>query len=255
MNDLKNFELESILNIQKMALDPAVRDASQHWINTTGPHKFVYNWRWLGLPIIQLPMDVVATQEIVWATRPTVIIETGVARGGSIIFNAAQLAMLDLCEEGKASLADSRRRCIGIDIEIRKHNRDAIESHPLSPMIKLIEGSSVEDSVIDTVKSIIRPNDKILVILDSNHTHDHVKLELKKYSPLVSAGSYLIIHDTGIEYAAEGAFSNRSWGAGNNPLTAVREFLASNSNFEIDQHISRKLLITSSPDGYLRRIS
>lgn len=255
MNDLKNFALESASNIQKMALDPKVRSASQHWIDVTGPHKFAYNWRWLGLPIIQLPMDIVATQEIVWSVRPQVIIETGIARGGSVVFNAAQLAMLDLCGEGKATLADSRRRCIGIDVEIRKHNREAIESHPLSPMIKLIEGSSVEDSVINAVKKMIRPDDKVLVILDSNHTHEHVKLELEKYSPIVSVGSYLIVHDTGIEYAADGAFSNKSWGKGNNPLSAVREFLVSNRDFEIDRHICGKLQITSSPDGYLRRLS
>ncbi|MDX2256960.1 MAG: CmcI family methyltransferase [Pseudanabaenaceae cyanobacterium bins.39] len=254
MSDLKNFELESIENIKKLSSDPEVKNVSQEWINKTGPHKYVYNWRWMGLPIIQLPADVVATQEIIWMVKPTVIIETGVARGGSLIFNASQLALLDLCENGKASIEESKRRCIGIDIDIRQHNRDAIVSHPLSPMIQLIEGSSISDQTLNKVKNLLHPEDKVLVILDSNHTHDHVKAELEQYSPLVSCGSYIIVHDTGIEYAVESLFHNRDWGIGNNPLTASKEFLLSNKNFQVDQIVSGKLQITSSPDGYLKRI-
>jgi cephalosporin hydroxylase len=255
MSDLKNFELESIANIQSMDHDAEVKRISQEWIDKTGPYKYVYNWRWLGLPIIQLPADLVVSQEIIWSVQPTVIIETGVARGGSIIFYAAQLAMLDLCENGSTIITKSRRRCIGIDNEIREHNRKAIESHPLSPMIHLIERSSVDDATIDAVKKLIQPDDTVLVILDSNHTHEHVKAELDRYAPFVSPGSYMIVQDTGIEYAPEGLFENRDWGVGNNPLTAEKAFLESNSNFEIDRLLSGKLLITSSPDGYLRRIT
>jgi len=238
-----------------MAHDADVKQLSQEWIDKTGLYKYVYNWRWQGLPIIQLPADVVATQEIIWTVQPTVIIETGVARGGSIVFNASQLAMLDLFEKGNTTINESRRRCIGIDIDIRVHNRDEIESHPLSPIITLIEGSSVEDTTVDAVNKLIQPDDIVLVILDSNHTHEHVKTELEKYSNLVSLGSYMIVHDTGIEYSPESLFENRDWGVGNSPLTAVNDFIESNSDFEIDKSISGKLLITSSPDGYLRRIS
>jgi cephalosporin hydroxylase len=254
MSDLKNFELESIENIKKLSSDPEVRNVSQEWINKTAPHKYVYNWRWMGLPIIQLSADIVVTQEIIWMVKPTVIIETGVARGGSLIFNASQLALLDLCENGGATIAESKRRCIGIDIDIRKHNRDSIISHPLSPMIQLIEGSSVSAQTLNAVSKFLQPEDKVLVILDSNHTHNHVKAELEQYSPLVSCGSYIIVHDTGIEYATEDLCHNREWGIGNNPLTASKEFLLSNKDFEVDQFVSGKLQITSSPDGYLKRV-
>ena len=196
----------------------------------------------------------VATQEIIWTVRPTIIIETGVARGGSLIFYASQLALLNLCENGTVSIEDSERFCIGIDIDIRNHNRQAIESHPLSHMICLVEGSSTDDATLEEIKGMIDEQDRVMVILDSNHTHEHVKAELEKYAPLVSSGSYLIVHDTGIEYAPESLFGNRDWGVGNNPLTAVKEFLRENETFEIDSIQSGKLLITSSPDGWLKRV-
>lgn len=255
LNDQANFDLESRQNICAMADDVAVKAVSQDWINATGQYRYVYNWKWLGLPIIQLPADVAATQEIIWNVKPTVIIETGVARGGSIVFNASQLAMLDLCEQGSASLVDSKRRCIGIDIDIRSHNRAALESHPLAPMITLYEGSSVEQQTVRFVEELIKPEDRVMVILDSNHTHEHVLRELELYSGLVSPGSFLIVHDTGIELAPEDAFANRDWGRGNNPLTAMQEFLTTNTNLVIEHNICDKLLISSSPSGYLRRVS
>ncbi len=253
MNDLKNFELESKVNIEKMAADKAVRDKSQEWIDKTGPYKYVYNWRWMGLPLIQLPADVVATQELIWTVKPTVIIETGIARGGSLIFNASQLALLDLCENGVANAKDSKRKCIGIDIDIRSHNREAIEAHPLASMIHLIEGPSTDDQVLEQINNIVKPDDRVMVILDSNHTHDHVFLELNKYSPLVSSESYLIVHDTGIEFTQNDAFPDRDWSIGNNPYTAVQSFIQENPDFAIDEVICGKLLITSSPSGYLKR--
>ena len=238
-----------------MNLDPVINNLSQQWINASGLHKYVYNWRWMGLPIIQFPADIMALQEIIWMTKPTVIIETGVARGGSIIFNASQMAMLDLCEKGIVSLHNSPRRCIGIDIEIREHNRKAIKDHPLNEMIILVEGSSIDGKIIDKVKSFLVPGDNVMVILDSNHTHDHVARELDEYSQLVTVGSYIVVHDTGIEFSPQETIVNRDWGKGNNPLSAAREFLLSNKNFESDEMLSGKLQVTSSPHGYLKRIA
>lgn len=255
MSDQINYDHESLANIKRMSADAEVRRLSQEWIDKTGPYRYVYNWRWLGLPIIQLPADILATQEIIWSVKPTIIIETGIARGGSILFNASQLAMLDLSVNGSATLRDSKRRCIGVDIDIREHNREAIESHFLSPMISLIEGSSIEEKTIDLIKREVKPDDIVLVILDSNHSYDHVIVELEKYSNFVSLNSYIIAHDTGIEYAPPGLFQNRDWGVGNNSMTAVKEFLNANAAFKIDRNISGKLLITSSPDGYLKRVA
>lgn len=255
MNDHANFDRESLENIGAMARDAAVKSVSQEWINTTGQYRYVYNWKWMGLPIIQLPADVVATQEIIWSVKPTVIVETGVARGGSIVFNASQLALLDLCEGVSTSVAGSKRRCIGIDIDIRSHNREALDSHPLAAMITLYEGSSIDQGTADFVADLIGPEDRVMVILDSNHTHEHVLRELELYSRLVSPGSFLVVHDTGIEMAPDDAFVDRNWGRGNNPLTAMQEFLATSPDFVIEDSICDKLLITSSPSGYLRRVS
>jgi cephalosporin hydroxylase len=207
----------------------------------------------MGIPIIQFPADIVVTQEIIWKIKPTIIIETGVARGGSLIFNASQLALLDLCDNDQSTIDKNPRRCIGVDIEIRNHNRAAIEDHPLAKYITLIEGSSIDLVTLNQVKSMITPKDKVMVILDSNHTFQHVMEELNMYASLVSSESYLIVHDTGIENAPESLFKNREWGVGNNPLTAVKNFLDGNTNFLIDEIISDKLLITSSPKGYLKR--
>lgn len=254
MNDQKKFEQDSINSIQLMSKDEELKQISRDWIQKSGPYKYAYNWKWLGLPIIQLPPDILLTQEIIWDVAPTVIIETGIARGGSTVFNASQLALLDICEAGKCVPAQSKRRFIGIDIDIRSHNRRAIEAHPLSALITLYEGSSVDPGTIHYLRSVIREDDKVLVILDSNHTHDHVAEELRLYSELVSIDSFLIVHDTGIEFAEENFFSDRDWGKGNNPLTALREFLSGNKNFEIAQSEGDKLLITSSPQGYIRRV-
>jgi cephalosporin hydroxylase len=255
LSNQASFDLESEQNISAMAADTAVTKVSQEWIDTTGQYRYVYNWKWLGLPIIQLPADIVATQEIIWSVNPTVIIETGVARGGSIVFNASQLAMLDLCEGTSASLQASNRRCIGIDIDIRAHNREALEAHPLAPLVTLYEGSSIDIKTVDLVRNLLRPDDRVMVILDSNHTHEHVLRELELYSGLVTPGSFLVVHDTGIENAPDDAFTNRDWGKGDNPLTAMYAFLKDNKEFEIAETICNKLLITSSPKGYLRRVS
>lgn len=255
MNDQKSFELESLENIKRLGADKSLHDLSNVWINKTNPYKYAYNWRSLGLPIIQFPQDIVITQEIIWKTKPTIIIETGIARGGSLTLAASQLALLDLSEKKTINLDHIPTRfCIGIDIDIRKHNKNAIKSHPFIKYIKLIEGSSTSSTVFDKVKSLIKRDDKVMVILDSNHTYKHVIHEINMYSELVSIENYLVVHDTGIEFVPDDLIVNRSWGKGNNPLTAVKEFLTKNDKFVIDKEVNDKLLITSSPNGYLKRI-
>lgn len=250
---LQEYDLESAENIRQMSADESVRTASQIWINATGSYKYVYNWKWLGRPIIQLPSDVMLTQELICTYKPDIIIETGVARGGSIVFNASQLAMLDLCEKRVCDIENSSRFCIGIDIDIRDHNKQGLEEHPFSPMIKLVEGSSIDVATVNAVKNMIPNGSKVMVILDSNHTHSHVYAELEFFSDIVTPGMPLIVHDTGIEYAPPELFRNRAWTKGNNPMSAVDQFLAESPHFERFDIENKKLLITSSPLGYLRR--
>ena len=208
--------------------------------------KYVYNFSWFGLPILQVPQDLQAKQEIIWKVKPDLIIETGVALGGSIMFSATMLSALegcDLIENGKV---------IGIEINLYPKSRRDIIEHPLSKKIYIIDGSSIDKDIIERVKKLVKGK-RILVILDSNHTHDHVLAELRAYAPLVSIGSYIIVEDTGIEDLPLGITDNRPWGKGNNPKTAVWEFLKENSNFEIDD-IYKKLIMTGNPEGYLKRI-
>jgi cephalosporin hydroxylase len=208
--------------------------------------KYAYNFFWLGVPILQAAQDLQALQEIIWEVKPDLIIETGIAWGGSLIFSASMLAILETCnviENGQV---------IGIDIDIRSHNKKNILAHPLSKKITLIEGSSIDNKVISQVEKKAK-NKKVLVCLDSNHTHEHVLAELKAYAPLVSIGSYCMVGDTGIEDLPQGFISDRPWGKGNNPKTAIWEYLKENDNFIIDKNIDSKLLLTGSPDGYLKR--
>lgn len=253
MSDIDGFQRECDANIAGMGADEELARLSRDWIARSARHKYVYNWRWCGLPIIQLPPDVLVTQEIVWDVRPDVIVETGVARGGSLTYSASLLAMLDAAEATGRTPATSPRRVIGIDIEIRPHNRRAIETHPFAAMIQLLEGSSVDPAVVADVRGRIRPGERVLVILDSNHTHDHVLAELEAYAGLVTSGSYCIVQDTGIEAAPVGAFPDRSWGRGNSPLSAVTAWLPRHPEFTVDRSIDHKLQISSSPGGYLRR--
>lgn len=217
---------------------------------------YSYNYSWLGRPVIQYPQDMMAMQEIIWQVKPDLIIETGIAHGGSLVFSASMLALLDVCDaETGAATGRPRREVLGIDIDIRRHNRAAIEAHPLASRIEMIQGSSIDPGIIAEVRKIAAGYGTVLVCLDSNHTHDHVLAELQAYAPLTSKDSYCVVFDTIVEdLPAELAF-DRPWAPGNNPKTAVREYLKTHPEFEIDKSIQNKLLISVAPDGYLKRIA
>lgn len=219
--------------------------------------KYSYNFSWLSRPIIQYPQDMVAIQELIWQVKPDLIIETGIAHGGSLMLSASMLALLEYCEAvERGETLDPRiphRRVLGIDIDIRAHNRTAIETHPLAHRIDMIQGSSIDSKVVEQVRGIAAKFQRVMLCLDSNHTHDHVFAELEAYAPLVSPGSYCVVFDTIIEDMPDDLFLDRPWGKGNNPKTAVREFLKTHPEFEIDKQIEHKLLITVAPDGYLKR--
>lgn len=220
--------------------------------------RYSYNFQWQGRPIIQYPQDMVAMQELIWSVRPDLIIETGIAHGGSLIFSASMLALLDVCdaiEAGKSiDPARSQRKVLGIDIDIRAHNRAAIEAHPMASRIRMLQGSSVATDIVAQVRTIASSYSRVLVCLDSNHTHEHVLAELEAYAPLTSIGSYCVVFDTVVEDLPAAEFPDRPWGPGDNPKTAVWSYLKTHAEFEIDTSISDKLLITVAPDGYLRRV-
>jgi cephalosporin hydroxylase len=219
--------------------------------------KYSYHFEWMGRPIIQYPQDIVAYQEIIWDTKPDLIIETGIAHGGSLILSASMLSLIEYSEailEGR--LLDPqkpKRRVLGIDIDIREHNKKAIEAHPMSNRIKMLEGSSVEPSIISQVKDYAKNFKNIMICLDSNHTHDHVLAELNAFADLVTVGNYCIVWDTVVADMPEDSFGDRPWDRSNNPKTAVREFLETRDDFVADRNIENKLLITVAPEGYLRR--
>lgn len=219
--------------------------------------KYSYNFTSLGRPVIQYPQDMVAVQELIWKIKPDLIIETGIAHGGSLIMSASMLTLLDMCEAIESGTVldpkKSKRKVLGLDIDIRQQNRQAIEAHPMSSRIQMIQGSSIAPEVIEQVKSVAKNYQRVLVCLDSNHTHNHVLAELEAYAPLTSVGSYCIVFDTIVEDMPKAMFSDRPWGPGNNPKTAVRQYLKTHPEFEIDKQIQNKLLITVAPDGYLRR--
>jgi cephalosporin hydroxylase len=229
---------------EAMATDPDLRRLTRAWFDRVSTYEYSYHFTWLGLPIIQFPQDILAVQEIAWRVRPDVIIETGIARGGSLILSASLLELLG-----------GDGRVIGIDIDIRAPNRRAIESHPLARRITMIEGSSTDAAVVEHVRRLVSGASRVLVLLDSNHTHEHVLQELRLYSPLVTPGSYVIVFDTIIESMPVDAFPERPWGRGDNPATAVQAFLAENDRFVVDEDIDRKLLISVSPGGYLQCVA
>ena len=227
--------------VKKMATDPGTAGLGIDFVNRTAPYKYTYNFTWLGRPIIQFPQDMVAVQEIIWQTRPDLIIETGIAHGGSLIFHSSILELLG-----------GDGRVIGVDVEIRPHNREAIEEHPMFKRITMIEGSSTDEKTVEQVRAHAEGKRRVMVMLDSHHTHDHVLRELELYAPLVTKDCYLIVFDTAVELMPEDAFPDRPWGKGNNPMTAVREFLKNTDRFAIDTELEQRLLITVAPGGYLR---
>ncbi len=237
----EDFNKKRKKDINKMVNDKRVNKLGLLFINNTAKYKYTYNFTWLGSPIIQFPQDMLAMQEIIWRVKPDLIIETGIAHGGSLIFYASLLELIG-----------NKGKVIGIDIDIRKHNRKEIEKHPMFKRIVMLQGSSIDVNIVRKVNSLAKDRKKIMVALDSHHTHDHVLRELKFYSPLVTKGSYLVVFDTVIEDMPKDSFPDRSWNKQNNPKTAVREFLKSNSRFVIDQNIENKLLITVAPSGYLK---
>jgi cephalosporin hydroxylase len=251
------FEAEVANRIAAVGTNTAQAAAAAVFLRETIAAQYSYNFFWLGRPIIQYPQDIMAMQELVWATRPDVIVETGIAHGGSLILSASMLALLDLCDATDAGemLDPSRpkRRVVGVDIDIRAHNRTAIEAHPMARRITMIQGSSVDPAVIGEVATAVGDAKRVLVCLDSNHTHDHVLAELNAYAPMTTPGSYCVVFDTIVEDMPTSLSSDRPWGPGNNPKTAVHAWLPDHPDFEIDHDIDSKLLISVAPHGYLRR--
>lgn len=237
----ETFEREKRENIGRMGGARDLQDLALRFMRDSSAYKYTYNFNWMGLPIIQFPQDILAMQEIIWDVKPDLIVETGIARGGSLVFYAS---MLELIGGGG--------RVLGVDIDIRPHNRAAIEGHPMSRRIHMIQGSSTDDSTAEQVYAFARESSRVLVSLDSNHTHDHVLRELELYSPLVKAGSYLVVFDTTIEDQPEDFQHGGRWDKRNNPKTAVREFLKTNDRFVVDRAVEDKLLITVSREGYLK---
>jgi cephalosporin hydroxylase len=243
MTPEEEFEAARAKALQEQGRDEELVAASRRWMLQSARHGYTYNFRWLGRPIIQFPQDVLALQEVIWDVRPRAIVETGVAHGGSAVFFASMLQLI----------GDPESRVVAVDIDIRAHNRKAIEEHPLSPRIQLIEGSSTSEAVLAKVRAAAGDRKPVLVVLDSNHTAEHVLAELRLYAPLVTPGSYVVVMDTSVEYAPKELFPNRSWGPGNSPLTAVHAFLKEDARFAVDKRYDDKLLISVAPEGFLRR--
>ncbi len=255
---MTSYSAEVAARVAGYANENRLRETAAAFVETSIQQKYSYNYTWLGRPVIQYPQDIVAFQEVVWAVKPDLIIETGIAHGGSLILSASLLALIDYCEAAEASAAidpaKPNRRVLGIDIDIRAHNRAAIDAHPMRSRIDMIEGSSISPAIAGQVHAYAQDKKRVLVALDSNHTHAHVLEELKLYAPLVTPGSYCIVFDTVIEDMPDDMFPDRPWGKGDNPKTAVWEYIKGHPEFEIDRSIHEKLLLTVAPDGYLKRV-
>ena len=240
-DDRAGFRANNQEQAAAMAADTELMARATDLVVDADRYGYSYQWTWLGLPIIQMPPDILAMQEIIWATRPQIIIETGIARGGSVILSSS---ILQLIGEGKV---------IAVDVDIRAHNREAIEEHPLGHRIQMIEGSSIDPAVLQQVRDGATSAERVMVVLDSNHTHEHVLAELEAYASLVTPGQYLVVADTIVEHIPVQEHRPRPWGPGDNPHTALVEFASDHPEFEVDEHLNAKLLMTSSPGGYLRR--
>jgi cephalosporin hydroxylase len=259
MTPEQQFSAERAERLTAYAQDTAFQDLSRQWLQTSMDKKYVYNYDWLGRPIIQYPQDMVAIQELVWTVRPDLIIETGIAHGGSLILSASMLAMLDMCDAIESGSTidprQSQRKVIGIDIDIREHNRAAIQAHPMASRIQMVQGSSIAPDVVAQVREAAQGYQKVMVFLDSMHTHDHVLGELDAYAPLVSPGSYCVVFDTFVEDMPPQFFADRPWDVGNNPKTATRQWLASHPDFTVDRSMESRLMVTVAPEGFLQRMA
>jgi cephalosporin hydroxylase len=242
------FELEVEARIEANRRDEDLQAAAHQFMVASTRPKYSYNFAWLGRPIIQYPQDIMAMQELVWSVQPDLVIETGIAHGGSLILYASLLELNAACG------GQRNGRVLGIDVDIRAHNRAAIEAHPMARRISMLEGSSIDPSMIEKVREVAEGRSRVLVCLDSNHTHAHVLAELEAYAPLTSVGSYCVVFDTIIEDLPAGMYPDRPWGPGDNPGTAVREYLASHPEFEVDHRIDHQLLVSVAPGGFLRRV-
>ena len=253
-----NFAKERNQRISKYSSDFEWKKLTNRWLVKAFKNKYINNFESLGRPIIQTPIDIIAVHELIWQIKPDLIIETGIAHGGSLISSASMLAILDMCDAidlGKNfNPKKSNRKVLGIDIEIRAHNKKAIEKHPMSSRIEMIEGSSISDKIVKAVHDYAKNYKNVLVLLDSNHTYNHVFAELNSYASLTSIGSYCIVFDTIVDDVPKYLFRDRPWGPKNNPKTAIKDFLKNNSNFKVDKNIQNKLLLTVAPNGYLKRI-
>jgi cephalosporin hydroxylase len=270
MSEIDKFNKFVIENISMIGRDKQFIELSNHWNQSAIKHNYALNFKWLDRPIIQTPLDIYAVQELIWTCKPDLIIETGIAHGGSLIMSASMLALQEYCDAvvsgSRISPKAGGSKVVGIDIDIREHNRIAIETHPLAHKIEMLEGSSISSEIIKKVKNISVNYSNIMIFLDSNHTHDHVLAELEAYAPLTSKNSYCVVWDTGIEDLPEDFCSDRPWGKGNNPKTAVWEYLdilykqgrmdrkGTQLKFEIDKNIEHKIAITAAPDGFLLRV-
>lgn len=248
MNESLKFKDECNMRVKEQGNNKKLLQAAENFTLESIKSGYSYNFSWLGRPIIQYPQDMITLQEIIWEVKPDMIIETGIAHGGSLIFSASMLALLELCGEIEQG------EVLGIDIDIRAHNKAAIEAHPMSKKITMFQGSSIDDEMIARVHEFAKRGKKILVCLDSNHTHEHVLAELRAYAPLVSLGSYCVVFDTLIEDMPQGFYSDRPWDKGDNAKTAVWEYLKTNDDFIIDEQIDNKILISVAPSGYLKRV-
>jgi cephalosporin hydroxylase len=248
MTIYEQFKRECAEEVAVQGADPALGRASSAWMNLANARKYSYHFEWLGRPIIQYPQDILALQELIWRIQPSLIIETGIAHGGSLIFSASMLELNAACGGPRDA------KVLGVDVEIRSHNRRAIEEHPMAQRISMIQGSSIAPEIIAQVHERASGQERVLVCLDSNHTHAHVLAELEAYALLTTVSSYCVVFDTVIEDMPIELFPDRPWGPGDNPKTAVREFLKSHPEFEIDKSFEHKLLITVAPDGYLKRV-
>ncbi|HVA55021.1 MAG TPA: cephalosporin hydroxylase family protein [Gammaproteobacteria bacterium] len=267
---MSDFREESKLRAHGFRSNAQLTSATRAFVRSSNAAKYSYNFFWQGRPIIQYPQDMVAIQELIWDVRPDLIIETGIAHGGSLVLSASLLTLLDYYDAvstgGVLDPQVPRRKVLGVDIDIRPHNRAAIEAHPLSNRIEMLQGSSVAPEIIAQVTRTASFSGRVLVLLDSNHTHEHVLAELEAYAPLVSPGSFCVVFDSVVEDLPADFYPDRDWGPGNNPKTALHEYLrrlrdegrraidGKPLHFMIDKEIEDKLLITVAPDGYLRRI-